>query len=95
LDGALFVDTGAGPPSPMALMLVPTANKVDYSMTKGGLRLWAVVFVFIFMCSSLYTVFSAHELAEMAVGELNSHFFHSIRRGLVAKSTDCGTGSEP
>ncbi len=53
----------------MAVM-VASPNRVDYSVTKGGLRVWAVLFIFIFLCSSLYTVFSAREIAELTVGEV-------------------------
>uniref|UniRef100_A0A0R3RSC5 Asp_Arg_Hydrox domain-containing protein n=1 Tax=Elaeophora elaphi TaxID=1147741 RepID=A0A0R3RSC5_9BILA len=49
---------------PMAVMVTP--NRVDYSMTKGGLRLWAVLLVFVILCSSFYTLFSTMELAEVA-----------------------------
>ena len=49
-------------------MAVVPVGKVDYSVTKGGVRLWAVVFVFIVLCSSLYSVFHNSELA---VGELD------------------------
>ncbi|PAV85118.1 hypothetical protein WR25_04534 [Diploscapter pachys] len=51
---------------PMTVALAP-APKVDYSVTKGGARTWAVLLVFFFLCSSLYTVFSAKEIAELAV----------------------------
>uniref|UniRef100_A0A914CCF6 Aspartyl/asparaginy/proline hydroxylase domain-containing protein n=1 Tax=Acrobeloides nanus TaxID=290746 RepID=A0A914CCF6_9BILA len=47
---------GPGHVHNMAVMVAPT--KVDYSVTKGGLRLWAVLFVFIFLCSALLTIFS-------------------------------------
>ncbi|VDK50011.1 unnamed protein product [Anisakis simplex] len=61
-DGAV-----GGHVSPMAVMVAPT--RIDYSVTKGGLRTWAVLFVFIFLCSSLYTIFSAKDLTELVVGE--------------------------
>ncbi|VDK37271.1 unnamed protein product [Gongylonema pulchrum] len=49
----------------MAVMVAP--SKVDYSVTKGGLRLWAVLLVFVVLCSSLYTLFSAKDLTELAL----------------------------
>ncbi|TKR58619.1 hypothetical protein L596_030041 [Steinernema carpocapsae] len=52
---------GAGHVHNMAVIVAPT--KVDYSVTKGGIRIWAVLFVFVFLCSSLYTVFSEGELS--------------------------------
>ncbi|KAM3727269.1 Aspartyl/asparaginyl beta-hydroxylase [Dirofilaria immitis] len=55
---------GAGHVAPMAVMIAP--NRVDYSVTKGGLRLWAVLFVFVILCSSFYALFSTMELAELA-----------------------------
>lgn len=57
----------------MHMALVP-AGKVDYSVTKGGLRLWAVVFVFIILCSCLYTVFQGTELAYGEELHLNTVF---------------------
>uniref|UniRef100_A0A915BAT3 Aspartyl/asparaginy/proline hydroxylase domain-containing protein n=1 Tax=Parascaris univalens TaxID=6257 RepID=A0A915BAT3_PARUN len=56
---------GAGHVSPMAVMVAP--NRIDYSVTKGGLRTWVVLFVFIFLCSGLYTIFSARDLTQLAV----------------------------
>ncbi|KAK6112788.1 Aspartyl/Asparaginyl beta-hydroxylase family protein [Brugia pahangi] len=48
----------------MAVMVAP--SRVDYSVTKGGLRLWTVLLVFVILCSSFYTLFSTMELAEVA-----------------------------
>lgn len=59
--------------APMAVMVTP--SKVDYSVTKGGLRLWAVLLVFVVLCSSLYTLFSAKEMAELALGK---HFLITV-----------------
>ncbi|CAG9533667.1 unnamed protein product [Cercopithifilaria johnstoni] len=55
---------GAGHVAPMAVMVAP--SRVDYSVTKGGVRLWAVLLVFVILCSSFYTLFSTVELAEVA-----------------------------
>ncbi|CAJ0949247.1 unnamed protein product, partial [Mesorhabditis belari] len=55
----------AGGQHPMTVALAP--QRVDYSVTKGGARTWAVLLVFMFLCSSLYTVFSAKEVAELGV----------------------------
>uniref|UniRef100_A0A1I7VPL1 TPR_REGION domain-containing protein n=1 Tax=Loa loa TaxID=7209 RepID=A0A1I7VPL1_LOALO len=55
---------GAGYVAPMAVMVAP--SRVDYSVTKGGLRLWAVLLVFVILCSSFYTLFSTMESAEVA-----------------------------
>ncbi|CAB3410281.1 unnamed protein product [Caenorhabditis bovis] len=49
---------GANPVLTVALTPVP---KVDYSVTKGGARTWIVLLVFFFLCSSLYTIFSAKD----------------------------------
>jgi hypothetical protein len=54
--------TPSTPIADMHMAVVPV-SKVDYSVTKGGLRLWAVVFLFIVLCSSLYSVFHNSELA--------------------------------
>jgi aspartate beta-hydroxylase len=40
----------------MAVMVPPT--KVEYSVTKGGLRSWIVLIVFFFLCSAMLTIFS-------------------------------------
>ncbi|MFH4974056.1 hypothetical protein AB6A40_000765 [Gnathostoma spinigerum] len=50
---------GAGHANPMAVMVLP--NKVDYSVTKGGVRSWVVLLVFVLLCSSLYTIFSTKQ----------------------------------
>ncbi|CAJ0610193.1 unnamed protein product [Cylicocyclus nassatus] len=50
---------GAGA-HPMAVALAPVP-KIDYSVTKGGARTWAVLLVFLFLCSGLYTIFSSRE----------------------------------
>ncbi|KAL3990554.1 Aspartyl/Asparaginyl beta-hydroxylase family protein [Acanthocheilonema viteae] len=55
---------GAGHVAPMAVMVA--SSKVDYSVTKGGLRLWAVLLVFVILCSSFYTLFSTMESTEVA-----------------------------
>ncbi|CAI2358163.1 unnamed protein product [Caenorhabditis sp. 36 PRJEB53466] len=52
---------GVNPVLTVALSPVP---KVDYSVTKGGARTWIVLLVFIFLCSSLYTIFSAKDIGE-------------------------------
>ncbi|KHJ85525.1 hypothetical protein OESDEN_14747 [Oesophagostomum dentatum] len=44
----------------MAVALAPVP-KIDYSVTKGGARTWAVLLVFLFLCSGLYTIFSSKE----------------------------------
>ncbi|KAK6766810.1 hypothetical protein RB195_026220 [Necator americanus] len=51
---------GAGA-HPMAVALAPVP-RIDYSVTKGGARTWAVLLVFLFLCSGLYTIFSSKEL---------------------------------
>lgn len=43
-------------------------DRLDYSMTKGGLRLWIVVIVFVLLVSGLITVFSNKELGEYERG---------------------------
>uniref|UniRef100_A0A7I4Z5S7 Asp_Arg_Hydrox domain-containing protein n=1 Tax=Haemonchus contortus TaxID=6289 RepID=A0A7I4Z5S7_HAECO len=53
---------GAGP-HPMAVALAPV-HRIDYSVTKGGARTWAVLLVFLFLCSGLYTIFSSKDLPE-------------------------------
>lgn len=53
---------GAGP-HPMAVALAPV-HRIDYSVTKGGARTWAVLLVFLFLCSGLYTIFSSKDLSE-------------------------------
>ncbi|CAI5454375.1 unnamed protein product [Caenorhabditis angaria] len=50
---------GVNPVMTVALTPVP---KVDYSVTKGGARTWIVLLVFVFLCSSLYTIFSDKNL---------------------------------
>ncbi|KIH62490.1 hypothetical protein ANCDUO_07225 [Ancylostoma duodenale] len=45
----------------MAVALAPVP-RIDYSVTKGGARTWAVLLVFLFLCSGLYTIFSSKEL---------------------------------
>ncbi|VDM74731.1 unnamed protein product [Strongylus vulgaris] len=47
----------------MAVALAPVP-KIDYSVTKGGARTWAVLLVFLFLCSGLYTIFSSKEINE-------------------------------
>ncbi|VDM20632.1 unnamed protein product [Wuchereria bancrofti] len=59
-----FPVNGTGYVAPTAVMVAP--SRVDYSVTKGGLRLWTVLFVFVILCSSFYTLFSTMELAEVA-----------------------------
>ncbi|OZC09010.1 hypothetical protein X798_03940 [Onchocerca flexuosa] len=63
-----YTNGGAGYVTPMAVMVAP--SRVDYSVTKGGLRLWVVLLVFVILCSSFYTLFSTMELAELAFGNL-------------------------
>ncbi|VDM95672.1 unnamed protein product [Thelazia callipaeda] len=48
------------------MAVVVASSKVDYSVTKGGLKLWAVILVFVILCSSLYTLFSAKQSGEVA-----------------------------
>jgi len=55
--GAVFECPSNGRPrdhlaADVHLAVVP--SKIDYSVTKGGLRLWGVLFVFIVLCSSMY-----------------------------------------
>lgn len=57
---------GVGHVAPVAVMITP--SKVDYSVTKGGVRLWVVLLVFVILCSSFYTLFSTMELTEVAFG---------------------------
>lgn len=45
-------------------------DRLDYSVTKGGLRLWIVVIVFILLISGLVTVFSNKEL-DFEIGKHN------------------------
>ncbi|KAL6722785.1 hypothetical protein Aduo_017874 [Ancylostoma duodenale] len=52
---------GAAGAHPMAVALAPVP-RIDYSVTKGGARTWAVLLVFLFLCSGLYTIFSSKEL---------------------------------
>ncbi|VDK68106.1 unnamed protein product [Onchocerca ochengi] len=59
-----ILNGGAGYVTPMAVMVAP--SRVDYSVTKGGLRLWGVLLVFVILCSSFYTLFSTMESAELA-----------------------------
>eukprot|EP00081_Caenorhabditis_elegans_P004410 NP_001123164.1 Uncharacterized protein CELE_K09A9.6 [Caenorhabditis elegans] len=61
--------TGVNPVLTVALTPVP---KVDYSVTKGGARTWIVLLVFIFLCSSLYTIFSAKDAGD-SHHDLSSH----------------------
>ncbi len=39
-----------------SMAVVAARDRVDYSMAKGGLRYWTVMFVFLALCSSLYAV---------------------------------------
>ncbi|KAF7633059.1 Asp_Arg_Hydrox domain-containing protein [Meloidogyne graminicola] len=40
----------------MAVMVSP--NRVDYSVNKGGLKSWAVIIVFVLLCSAILNIFS-------------------------------------
>uniref|UniRef100_A0A915LQM2 Aspartyl/asparaginyl beta-hydroxylase n=1 Tax=Meloidogyne javanica TaxID=6303 RepID=A0A915LQM2_MELJA len=40
----------------MAVMVAP--SRVDYSVNKGGLRSWAVIIVFVLLCSAILNIFS-------------------------------------
>ncbi len=53
-------------------------DRVDYSVSKGGLRLWAVLFVFIVLCSSLYTALSSRDMFDMAIGMVFYSLFFSL-----------------
>lgn len=43
----------------MALMVAP--QKLDYSVTKGGFKTWAVLIVFVLLCSALLAIFSEND----------------------------------
>ncbi|CAD5234193.1 unnamed protein product [Bursaphelenchus xylophilus] len=53
---------GPGHVHNMAVMVAP--QKIDYSVTKGGLRSWAVLLVFILLCSALLAIFSESDDGE-------------------------------
>ncbi|KAI6175179.1 TPR-REGION domain-containing protein [Aphelenchoides fujianensis] len=50
---------GPGHVQPMALMV--HHPRVDYSINKGGLKTWAVLLVFVLLCSALVAIFSEEQ----------------------------------
>jgi hypothetical protein len=62
----------------MAVMVAP--NRVDYSVGKGGLRSWAVLIVFVLLCSALLNIFS--EEPEGIDGYFKGNCANKIRVGL-------------
>uniref|UniRef100_A0A0N5B357 TPR_REGION domain-containing protein n=1 Tax=Strongyloides papillosus TaxID=174720 RepID=A0A0N5B357_STREA len=50
---------GSGYPHNMAVIVAPT--KIDYSVTKGGLRTWAVLVTFIILCFTMAAIISEVE----------------------------------
>ncbi|CAD5229610.1 unnamed protein product [Bursaphelenchus okinawaensis] len=62
---------GPGHVHNMAVMVAP--QKIDYSVTKGGLRSWAVLVVFVLLCSAMLAIFS-----EIEDGEDNDYVAHYV-----------------
>lgn len=52
--------------NPVLTVAISPASKVDYSVTKGGARTWIVLLVFVLLCSSLHTIFSAKDLEDIS-----------------------------
>lgn len=57
-------------------LAVATRDRVDYSLNKSGVKLWACLFVFIVLTVSIYQLLGDVEPSDVSDGQLNiQHFF--------------------
>nr|CAD2160513.1 unnamed protein product [Meloidogyne enterolobii] len=68
----------------MAVMVAP--SRVDYSVNKGGLRSWAVIIVFVLLCSAILNIFS-----EEGEGRYREEDFDDKEESLAAPEEQIGT----
>ena len=60
----------------MAVMVAP--SRVDYSVNKGGLRSWAVIIVFVLLCSALLNIFSEEREGQFGEEDIGNFIYEKI-----------------